>query len=191
MNRTLSKTGIVIVIVIVIFSIIQVIFPLVNRQIKVKEGMSSGRTNSQPTLTWMTGIVNEKTEPSDQVILNDMNVVEFNTKPVMWPVTPTHPPTIQQNMVSQDARQKELMDAYYKNESPGTEFTMKYPCRPTTTGEYEECGPYGANIPCYGNGKVKDNRMILKDCCKLPEPTAETNGPAGANMSCFESFLEN
>ena len=56
MNRTLSKTGIVIV----IFSIIQVIFPLVNRQIKVKEGMSSGRTNSQPTLTWMTGIVNEK-----------------------------------------------------------------------------------------------------------------------------------
>ena len=143
--------------------------------------MSSGRTNSQPTLTWMTGIVNEKTEPSDQVILNDMNVVEFNTKPVMWPVTPTHPPTIQQNMVSQDARQKELMDAYYKNDNPGTKFTMKYPCRPSATEEYEDCGPYGANIPCYSNGEVKDNRMILKDCCKLPEPTAATNGTDGAN----------
>jgi hypothetical protein len=188
MYKTLSKTGIVIVIVIVIFSIIQVIFPLVNKQLKVREGMTSGRTNSLPLLTGMTGVVNEKIESSDQVILNNMNVVELDTKPVMWPINPTHPPTIQQNMVLQDAIQKKLMHAYYRNEGPGTEFTMKYPCRPTTTDEYEDCGPYGANIPCYSNGEVKDNRMILKDCCKLPEPTAATNGPDGANMSCFEAF---
>ena len=62
MYKTLSKTGIVIVIVIVIFSIIQVIFPLVNKQIKVREGMTSGRTNSLPLLTGMTGVVNEKIE---------------------------------------------------------------------------------------------------------------------------------
>jgi hypothetical protein len=191
MFKTLSNIGIVIVTVIALFSIIQVIFPLINKQIKVKEGMSSGRTNSLPTLTWMTGIVNEKIEPSDQVILNDMNVVEFRTKPVMWPINPTHPPTIEQNVVSQDARQKELMDTYYRNEGPGTEFTEKYPCRPTTTGEYEDCGPYGANIPCYSNGKIEDNRMILKDCCLLPKPTAANSGPAGANTSCFKAFLEN
>tara|TARA_R110001599_G_scaffold171616_1_gene362829 strand:+ start:181 stop:747 length:567 start_codon:yes stop_codon:yes gene_type:complete len=186
MYKTLSKTGTVIVIVIAMFSIIQVVFPVINKTIKVREGMTSGRENSLPTLTFMTGVVNEKMEPTDQTILNDMNVIEFSKKPMMWPINPTHPPTIPQNMIMQDARQKELLDAYYKNEGNGSEFTQKYPCRPTTTGEYEDCGPYGANIPCYGNGKVRDNRIILKDCCKLPAPTAATSGPAGANMSCFK-----
>ena len=153
--------------------------------------MSSGRMNSIPTLTWMTGIVNEKIEPTDQIILDDMNMVEFRTEPMIWPISPTHPPTTPQNMVFQDARQKELIDAYYKNEGPGSEFTEKYPCRPTVTGEYEDCGPYGANIPCYSNGKIEDNRMILKDCCLLPKPTAANSGPAGANTSCFKAFLEN
>jgi hypothetical protein len=186
MYKTLSKTGTVIVIVIAMFSIIQVVFPVINKTIKVREGMTSGRENSLPTLTFMTGVVNEKMEPTDQTILNDMNVIEFSKKPMMWPINPTHPPTIPQNMIMQDARQKELLDAYYKNEGTGSEFTQKYPCRPTTTGEYEDCGPYGANIPCYGNGKVRDNRIILKDCCKLPAPTAATSGPAGANTSCFK-----
>jgi hypothetical protein len=153
--------------------------------------MSSGRTTSLPTLTPTTVIFNEKMDPSDQVIFDDMNVVELQTKPVMWPISPTHPPTIPQNMVSQDARQKEIIGAYYRNDGSGSEFTEKYPCRPTVTGEYEDCGPYGANIPCYGNGKVRDNRMILTDCCILPKPTEANSGPAGANMSCFEAFLEN
>jgi len=136
----------------------------------------------------MSEVVNQKVEPTDPVILNDMNILEFRTKPIVWPIMPTHPPTIPQNMIMQDVRHKQLIDAYYKNEGTGSEFTGQYPCRPTATGEYEDCGPYGANIPCYSNGKVKDNRMILKDCCKLPAPTAATNGPAGANTSCFEAF---
>ena len=192
MFKTLSNFGIVIVTFLALFSIIQVIFPLINKQIKVKEGMSSGRTTSLPTLTSTTTVIfNKKMDPSDQVIFNDINVAEFRTEPVLWPVNPTHPPTTEQNMVSQDARQKKLMDAYYKNEGPGTEFTEKYPCRPTVTGEYEDCGPYGANIPCYSNGKIEDNRMILKDCCLLPKPTVANSGPAGANTSCFKAFLEN
>ena len=55
MYKTLSKTGTVIVIVVAIFSIIQVVFPVINRTIKVREGMTSGRENSLPTLTFMTG----------------------------------------------------------------------------------------------------------------------------------------
>lgn len=191
MYKNLSMTGIVLVVIISLFSIVQMVFPIINRTVNVKEGMTSGRTTSPPTLTWMTGLENQKLDPSDPIILNDMNILEFRTKPVMWPINPTHPPTVEQNMVSQDARQKELIDAYYRNEGTGSEFTEKYPCRPTTTGEYEDCGPYGANIPCYGSGKVEDNRMILKDCCLLPKPTAATRGPAGANTSCFKAFLEN
>jgi hypothetical protein len=188
MYKTLSNTGIAMVTIIVMFSIIQVVIPLANKQIKVKEGMFSGSTSSLPTLTLITRVANEKIEPSDQVILNDMNILEFRSEPIVWPINPTHAPTIDQNMVNQDALQKELMNAYYRNEGSGSEFTLKYPCRPTATGEYEDCGPYGANIPCYSNGEVRDNRMILKDCCKLPAPTAATNGPAGANTSCFEAF---
>ena len=188
MYKNLSNTGIVMVTIVVMFSIIQVVIPLANKQMKVKEGMSSGSTTPQPTLAWMTGIINQKVEPIDPVILNDMNILEFRTEPIVWPIMPTHPPTIPQNMIMQDARQKQLIDAYYKNEGTGSEFTGQYPCRPTATGEYEDCGPYGANIPCYSNGEVRDNRMILKDCCKLPAPTAATNGPAGANTSCFEAF---
>jgi hypothetical protein len=193
MYKTLTNTGIVMVTVVVMFSIIQVVIPLANKQIKVKEGMSSGSTSSLPTLRKIIPIflragTHPQKLPSDQVILNDMNILESRAEPQMWPINPTHPPTISQNMVHQDVVQKELMDAYYRNEGSGSEFTLKYPCRPTTTGEYEDCGPYGANIPCYSNGKVKDNRMILKDCCKLPAPTAATNGPAGANISCFEAF---
>ena len=108
MFKTSSNFGIVIVTFLALFSIIQVIFPLINKQIKVKEGMSSGRTTSLPTLTPTTVIFNEKMDPSDQVIFDDMNVVELQTKPVMWPISPTHPPTIPQTWYRKTLDKKRL-----------------------------------------------------------------------------------
>ena len=65
---------------------------------------------------------------------------------------PTHHTTKHDNRKMQDKNSSSTHIT--RTKGPGSEFTRTISLpSDRQQGEYEDCGPYGANIPCYSNGE--------------------------------------